>query len=118
MLIHDINLPFTVHIHTTNETRKKTYEKRLRIEINDLLRKSRHPDLKRDELMDKWWTKTETLKPFLTPGLFKGVKFFDLDTDRYFNLMRNPGKKASAQVKAAYGFVDDSVEEDPVFDLG
>jgi hypothetical protein len=51
---------------------------------------------------------------------FKGLEFINLNTDRYFNQLRKPGRKAPAKVQQVYNFMDEPIEEEEpmIFDLG
>lgn len=46
-------------------------------------------------------------KMFKSKERFKGVEIINLNTDRYLNKVRTPGKKAPISVQEAYGFIDD-----------
>lgn len=75
-ILHNLqDIPFMVGVYTWNERKKILYEKTHKFTLNRLIIKEKYPRER-----ERLWRK----------GTFKGVKFVNLNIDKYLNQIRTP----------------------------
>ena len=96
MIFNDYNRnSFSITIYTWNQRKVDSYKNSLK--ITEKMLSLNEPGLR----------KGLRNKIFKSKERFMGVEIINLNTDRYLNKVRTPGKKAPISVQEAYGFIDD-----------